>query len=45
MSIEAHRYFFEAGNTLPIQRRLLALQKLLASINAHEPEITAALFC
>ncbi len=44
MSIEAHRYFFEAGNTLPIQRRLLALQKLRASINAHEPEITAALF-
>lgn len=44
MSIEAHRYFFDAGNTLPIQRRLLALQKLRASIEDHEPEITAALF-
>jgi aldehyde dehydrogenase (NAD+) len=44
MSIEAHRYFFNTGNTLPIQRRLLALQKLRASIEAHEPEITAALF-
>jgi len=43
MSIEAHRYFFVSGNTLPIQRRLLALQKLRASIDAHEPEITAAL--
>lgn len=44
MSIEAHRFFFDAGNTLPIQRRLLALQKLRASIEAHESEITAALF-
>ena len=44
MSTEAHRYFFDAGNTLPIQRRLLALQKLRESIETHEPEITAALF-
>ncbi len=44
MSIDTHRYFFNTGNTLPIQRRLLALQKLRVSIDAHEPEITAALF-
>ncbi|HKL97190.1 MAG TPA: aldehyde dehydrogenase family protein [Methanocorpusculum sp.] len=44
MSIEAHRYFFQAGNTLPIHRRILALKKLQASIYAHEDEITAALF-
>ncbi|WP_319379113.1 aldehyde dehydrogenase family protein [uncultured Methanocorpusculum sp.] len=44
MSIESHRFFFDTGNTLPIHRRVLALQKLRTSIETHEPEITAALF-
>jgi len=43
MSIVAHRSFFESGNTLPIKRRLLALQNLRTSIEAHETDILAAL--
>lgn len=43
MSIEAHRSFFEAGNTLPINRRLLAMQNLRKAIETHEPEIISAL--
>lgn len=41
--IKSQRAYFQAGATLPIDTRLLALRKLKACILKHEPSIHAAL--
>ena len=40
---EKQKYFFEKGNTLPVENRIAALKKLYAAVQSHEKEITDAL--
>ena len=41
--VEKQKYFFEKGNTLPVENRIAALKKLYAAVQSHEKEITDAL--
>jgi len=41
--VEKQKYFFEKGNTLPVEKRIAALKNLYAAVKAHEKEITDAL--
>ena len=41
--VEKQKYFFEKGNTLPVENRIAALKKLYAAVKSHEKEITDAL--
>lgn len=41
--LEDQRKFFQSGATLPVEFRVSMLKKLLAAVDQHEAEITAAL--
>ena len=34
--VEKQKYFFEKGNTLPVENRIAALKKLYAAVKSHE---------